>query len=152
MEKLERAVEEKRGNGKKTEFRKTRAFVGDRIRMCQIKKIGKRKHYYNAKAEIAGITEVFQRRWQENETKHKQRENKLRQEKRKRWTVLYKKERSEERLSWEEIKANRARQKYKSWQMHKIIDIISARVRKNDIQESIESIIKQRKEEKAESI
>ena len=36
----------------KTGFCKTRAFIGDRIRMCRIKKVGMRQHYYSAKAKL----------------------------------------------------------------------------------------------------
>ena len=36
-----------------------RAFVGDRIRMFQIKKMGSRQRYYSAKVKIVVTIEVF---------------------------------------------------------------------------------------------
>lgn len=59
---------------KKVEFRNTRVFIGDIIRMCQIKRVGRRHHYYSAKVKLENGLNKLRNRRQENEKQKKGRE------------------------------------------------------------------------------
>ena len=82
---------------------------------------------------------MIRKRRQVNEKDHKRRDERSQKDKRKRWTVLNKKERSKEGLNWEAIKAKRKSKKYNARQRQDMIDILSERVSKDELREIIET-------------
>ena len=84
-------MKKKKARQKKIEFSKTRAFMGDRIRMCRIKKVGMRQQFFSAKSKLVRKIDVLRERQQENEKKQTRIVEISRKDKRKRWIVTSKK-------------------------------------------------------------
>jgi len=124
---------------KREEFNKTRRFVGNRIRMCRMKRLGRQQRYKNAKAEIVGITARLNEKWLDNEEIFKKREKRSQKEKRKRRIAWEKKRRSEEKNNWDADKANQERKQYHERKSQDIIKILRVKVRKQEIRETIET-------------
>ena len=97
---------------KKVEFGKLRKFITDRIRMCRIKRVGRHQHYYGAKAKLEWELNMFRKRRQDDERRNQKRKERSRRQKKKRWTVMCERERSDERVAWEDIKIKIKREQY----------------------------------------
>lgn len=65
--------------------------MGDRIRICRIKKVGRRQQFFSTESKLLSKIDMLRLRQQENDKKQTRREELSRKYKRKRWIVTSKK-------------------------------------------------------------